>query len=223
MYDVLTNSKLFDGMNKSEIIHLFNITHHQIKEYESEQLILMSGSKCQHLYILVLGSIRGEMIDNNGKVIKIEDVFAPDTFAEGFIFAENPIISVDAISNEKSKIISIYKDDFLNLLHKNKRILQNYLTVISNRFLTVTKKIKTLNLTKLEGKLANYFLHQENKHMNKTFHLNLTHQQLADYFGVTRPSLSREISRLSEVGAIKVNRKKIEIIDKKYLIDLIKN
>ncbi|MBN2891081.1 MAG: Crp/Fnr family transcriptional regulator [Bacteroidales bacterium] len=220
MYETLTNSKLFKGLGKSEIIHIFNLIHHQVKTYQAEEIIAYSGCKCDKLFMLIEGSVRGEMIDDNGKIIKVEDVFAPDTFAEAFLFAETPELLVNIIANNNVTILIFQKDDFFKLLNTNNLILNNYLTVLSNRFVTVTDRMKTLSLKKLEGKLANYFLQLEKTNKSSTFKLAHTHQQLADYFGVARPSLSRAISLMVKEGILNINKKEVEILDKNKLYQM---
>lgn len=222
MYETLTKSKLFKGLSTAEIIHIFNLVHHQVKIFSPEEVIAYSGCKCDRLFMLIEGSVRGEMIDDNGKTIKVEDVFAPDTFAEAFLFAENPDLLVNIIANDNVKILIFHKQDFFKLLNNNKIILQNYLTVLSDRFVTVTDKMKTLSLKKLEGKIANYFLQIYKNQKKHKFKLNHTHQQLADYFGVARPSLSRTISSFVKQNILKVDKKNIEIIDIEALQNIIR-
>ncbi|MBN2776908.1 MAG: winged helix-turn-helix domain-containing protein, partial [Bacteroidales bacterium] len=108
------------------------------------------------------------------------------------------------------------------LLNNNKIILENYLTVLSNRFVTVTDKMKTLNLKKLEGKIANYFLQMHKTQKSHKLKLAHTHQQLADYFGVARPSLSRIIGSFTKQKILKVDRKNVEIIDIEALQKVLK-
>ncbi len=222
MYEILTESKLFKGISKSEIIHIFNLVHHQVKSYDADAIIAYSGCRCDRLFMLIEGSVRGEMIDDNGKVIKVEDVYAPDTFAEAFIFADNPFLLVNAVANEPVKILIFFKNDFLKLLNSNQIILENYLNVLSNRFVTVTDRMKTLSLKKLEGKLANYFLQMQKLSKTQKFKLQHTHQQLADYFGVARPSVSRVISNMTKDLILNVDKKHVEILDKDALLKLIK-
>lgn len=221
MYEILTKSKLFKGLGTAEIIHIFNLIHHQVKTYEPEQLIAYSGCKCDKLFMLIEGSVRGEMIDDNGKTIKVEDVNAPDTFAEAFLFADNSELLVNIIANENAKILIFAKADFLKLLNRNQIILENYLNVLSNRFVTVTDRMKTLSLKKLEGKLANYFLQMQKLSKSKKFKLQHTHQQLADYFGVARPSLSRTISKMIKEEIIIVDKKYVEIINRNALENML--
>ncbi len=49
----------------------------------------------------------------------------------------------------------------------------------------------------------------------------LAQQELSDYFGVSRPSLARELSHMQEDGMIIADRKQITILQKEWLIRLI--
>ena len=46
---------------------------------------------------------------------------------------------------------------------------------------------------------------------------DLTQEQLAEYFGVTRPALSKEIGRLVDEGFISITRRKVTILNKTAL------
>jgi CRP-like cAMP-binding protein len=48
----------------------------------------------------------------------------------------------------------------------------------------------------------------------------MTQSKLADFFGVTRPSLSRAIGELEKEKLITADRNKIKILDKQLLINL---
>ena len=223
MYTKISESPIFKGINPGEIAHILNFIHHQIKSYQPEEMIAYSGDECNKLYVLIEGSIRGEVVDYSGKVIKIEDVVAPDTFAEAFLFADDNKLLVNIVANIDTKILIIYKNDLLKLFNSNTKILENYLKIVSNRFVTVTGKLKFLSLKTIKGKLAFYFMQISNKQKNKTIILDKTQQQLADYFGITRPSLTRSIRELNNEGLIKASGKTIEILEmnemKRWLVN----
>lgn len=221
MYSKLSKSKIFEGINSGEIVHILNQTHHQIKTFETETIIAYSGDECNNLYILIEGAVRGEIVDFKGKTIKIEDIYAPDTFTEAFLFATENNLLVNVIANTQVIVLIIFKQDLLRLFQSNKIILSNYLRVVSDRFVTVTQKMKFLSLKTLKCKLANYFLFLVKKNKNTEFKLPLTQEELAVYFGVARPSLSREISIMKKEKIISIINKKIIILDKQKLKNII--
>ena len=95
------------------------------------------------------------------------------------------------------------------------------MNVVSDRFVTVTKKMKFLSLKTIQGKLANYFLLMYKKNNCKNFKLLKTQEQLADYFGITRPSLSRELNNMKREKIILFNKKMVTLLDIQRLKQLI--
>jgi len=52
--------------------------------------------------------------------------------------------------------------------------------------------------------------------------MDRSQQEMADYFGVSRPSLARELSHMQDEGLISVDRKHIRILKKEKLKELIR-
>jgi DNA-binding GntR family transcriptional regulator len=51
--------------------------------------------------------------------------------------------------------------------------------------------------------------------------LNQSQTELADFFGVTRPSLARALAELEEEGIIRAERREITILDKEKMNKLL--
>ena len=162
------------------------------------------------------------MISYNEKNIVISEIHAPDTFSEAFLFADNNKLLINIIADTDVKILVIYKEDFFKLLNKNRKILDNFLNITSNRFVIVTKKVKLLMIKTIKGKLANYILDLEKENKgNPGFKLGKTHKQLANLFGITRPALTRNLIKLKNDGLIEIENKKIKIINRERLMQLL--
>ena len=54
---------------------------------------------CNRLVILTQGSVRGEMIDYSGRLIKVEDIAAPRALAPLFLFGEENRFPVEVTAN----------------------------------------------------------------------------------------------------------------------------
>ncbi|MCC8173228.1 MAG: helix-turn-helix domain-containing protein [Odoribacter sp.] len=66
-------------------------------------------------------------------------------------------------------------------------------------------------------------MHELSKETNSdTILLDKTKSALAEYFGVSRPSLERELTNMQKCGLIEASRRKIIIKDKNSLIQLIR-
>ena len=77
--------------------------------------------------IVTSGTVKGEMVDYAGRVIKIEDIPAPGALATAFIFGNKNRFPVNVAAISDGEIMSIEKPDFLKLLMKNDMVLVIFL------------------------------------------------------------------------------------------------
>jgi CRP-like cAMP-binding protein len=218
-YNILTQVSVFSGLNESEIRSVLQVTPHRVKRYPANSMIASSGDQVNNLMIILNGKVKGEMVDFAGRVIKIEDIPASGVLASAFMFGNNNKFPVNIISLVDTVILIIGRNDFLRLLKVNDRILVNFLNLISNRSQFLSEKIRFLNFKTIKGKLAQYILQIAGSRKN-IIKLDRTQNDLADFFGVTRPSIARVISEMEEEGYFEAKGKNIKILDKEGLADL---
>ena len=70
-------------------------------------------------------------------------------------------------------------------------------------------------------KLASYLLRMLKQQGDSPIQLDRSQQELADYFGVSRPSLARELAHMQDDGLIKTDRKLVHILRKEDMMQLI--
>ena len=142
MIPVLINNPLFRGITPEKLsANLEEISFHT-RSYKKGEILARQGDVCNRLVILTKGSVRGEMIDYSGRLIKVEDI--------------------------ASYLLRLYKQ-------------------------------------------------QQQLHIT----LDRSQQELSDYFGVSRPSLARELAHMQEDGLLTADRKQITILQKEELVRLI--
>jgi CRP/FNR family transcriptional regulator, dissimilatory nitrate respiration regulator len=215
----LIKSPLFSGLNQAEIEKLITSVPYRIRKFNTGSLIAQSGEPVSSLLIVLTGTVKGEMEDEAGRVIKIEDVPAPGALAAAFIFGNKNRFPVNVIAMFECEILFIAKSDFLSLLMRESMLLVNFLNIISSRSQFLSEKIKFLNFRTIREKLAHFILQAANRD-NSEIILEKSQNELADFFGVARPSVSRALGELNDLGVIKASGKRIRIIDRKGLIDL---
>lgn len=216
MYKLSTCS-LFGGVFDVKIEEMLSQIHHQVKQYAVDDVIVCGGDICNALLIVVEGNVVAEMTNFDGRSIKIEELQAPSTLAEAFVFGEQNVFPVTIIARSKCSILSISSDELLKLFQLNEVVLRNYLHAISNRTQFLTSKIRFLTFKTIKGKLSSYVLKLAGQTL-KTIVLPMTQENLAGYFGVARPSLARALAELQDEGAILINRKEITIVDRSILL-----
>jgi CRP-like cAMP-binding protein len=221
-YALLSELPIFKGLDAKEISSILTGLPHRVRKFQAGSVISQSGDHVDSLMLIIMGAVKGEMVDYSGRIIKIEDIHAPGTLAPAFLFGNLNLFPVNVIAISDTELLVINKSDFLKLMMKNDRILVNFLDMISNRSQFLSEKIKFLNFKTIKGKLAQYFLKLA-ADPKKEIRLDRTQSDLADYFGVARPSVARVLKEMEEECYIKTSGKKITILDKKKLINLTKD
>jgi CRP-like cAMP-binding protein len=217
----LCNNYLFRNLPPAEVGDIIRNVHHQVIEYSKGDIIAQSGDDYKRLLIIVNGAVVGEIIDFEGRTIRIEELHAPDTIASAFIFGDDNRLPVNITATEDTRLLVIARSDLVNLFRKNEIILHNYLNIMANRAQHLSKKIKTLGFQSIKSKIADYLLEMVKKTNSHRLLLSVTQQELASHFGVTRPSLTRVFREMHKAGIIEATGKRINIIDKAALSELL--
>lgn len=218
-YDSLSKAPLFRGIQSGEVSTIVESLPFKRRKYSAGSMIAQTGELVTALMIVVEGIVKGEMVDYAGRVIKIEDIEAPGALAAAFLFGKINRFPVNVIAVSDCEIMIIEKSDFLTLMKRNEIILVNFLNMISNRSQFLSEKIKFLNFKTIKGKLAHFIL-QKSGTDGDSVTLEMTQSDLADFFGVARPSVARAIGDMEAEGLIEAKGKKIRIIDRERMAKL---
>ncbi len=217
MFENLNKSTIFKGLNEEEIKALLSQTSYYTKSFKSEEFIAFRGDKVEAYMLVLEGELVSEMQKVNGKVVKIETLLPYADIAPAFIFGIDNTFPIDLYATKNSKLLYIPKNDLINILQKNKIILNNILNSFSNRTQFLSKKLWLSNKT-IEEKLSTYIL--DNLDKNSLWHVKKSITDLANIFGVSRPSLSRVITGLVEEGTLeRVSNSSFKLLDKEALLN----
>ena len=221
MIPALVNNPLFRGITPERLFaDLEEISFHT-RSYKKGEILAQQGAVCNRLVILTKGSVRGEMIDYSGRLIKVEDIAAPRAIATLFLFGEENRYPVEVTANEPTEVIELPKSSVLRLFRKNEQFLENYMNLSANYARTLSDKLFFMSFKTIRQKLASYLLRLYKQQQQTHITLDRSQQELSDYFGVSRPSLARELAHMQEDGLLIADRKHITILQKEELVRLI--
>ena len=221
MIPALVNNPLFRGITPERLFaDLEEISFHT-RSYKKGEILAQQGAVCNRLVILTKGSVRGEMIYYAGRLIKVEDIAAPIAIAPLFLFGEENRYPVEVTANEPTEVIELPKSSVLSLFRKNEQFLENYMNLSANYARTLSDKLFFMSFKTIRQKLASYLLRLYKQQQQTHITLDRSQQELSDYFGVSRPSLARELAHMQEDGLLIADRKHITILQKEQLVRLI--
>ena len=205
---------------------LLDNMEYKTEKYSKGTTVARQGNQLKHLYLLIKGTVKTEMITENGGLLTIEIIKAPRPLASAFLFAQNNTFPVDVTAVDECLILMIPKEEIIKLFQKDAAFLQRYIMYNSNITQFLSNKLQVLTIKTIKGKLAHYLLEQLSichiiDPSINTFLMDKNQTELSKYFGVTRPSLARTLSTIQQEGAIIAQRNKITVLNKSLLQNML--
>ena len=185
---------LFKGGNKVNIEKIMHDFPSRYVHYKKGEIIAMQGNACRSLYILCQGSVYAKMISEEGKELTLDTLSAPDVLASAFVFSSEGTFPVTILANSGCDLWIVSKESLLRIIESEPLVLRNYLTVISDHSMFLSKRLNEFALQTLSSRIMSYI--EQNGSIQ-----NL--QEAAFILGVARPSLSRAVLQLVGQGVLK--------------------
>lgn len=183
---------------------------HIIKTFNKGEFVVHQNERIDYLYILSKGKVRTEMFSESGVVLEIEEIHAPNPLAAAFLFAEDNRFPVDVIAMEALEVIIVSKDFVIEQFSENPKFMQCFMSFNAGKMQFLADRLRIFSYKNIKQKLV-YYISQRLEGDQFVLGRNLT--SLADYFGVTRPSLSRSISEMVDAEIIQISRGKGKILN----------
>lgn len=208
----LKKTELFFDIEEKDIIKYFTEIKYEIKKYSQDENIAFRGDEVKGLYINLEGKAATEMLKESGEVKRIEEINSFSLLATAFIFGNKNRFPVDLNAITSTSIFYIEKDELIQLLKKDDRLLKRFLDEISCKaqFLSNHLWNNFANKT-ISEKFSQYILENQR---DGFFQMKISVKDLAEYFDVSRPSLSRVIKIFLEKNILeKIEKGRYKIID----------
>lgn len=215
---------IFNRMSCDELEEIFKLVEH--KDYKKGEVLFQEGGETERLYILNEGRLKLYKHTKEGR----EQIL--HILREGNFYGELQILkktsfecSAKAITD--CNISTIKKDQFQKLIVQNPQMGLNVIEVIAERLTHLEKRAVMLadndgdaKIAYLLMELAEEYGQQIGDEMSIT--LPISKEEMANYAGVTRETMSRKLKSFADMGIIKMTgHKQLGIIDYRRLQEMI--
>lgn len=220
-YGILTKSHLFQGLSEEEIQSLLADVPTEVKVYKKEEVVFYLSDFAGQLGIVLSGAILVSKIFESGKLVEMTTKRAGDLIGEVACFSGAQIYPCELSAEKSAEVLIIQKDDMIQILQQDSRVLQNFLSELCSQSFFLHHKIELLSYKGTDQKLA-YFLLQQSKARNSdVVPLPGSIVKLALLMNVSRTTLHREIRNLEDQGVLKYEKKKFQILDREALEEVL--
>lgn len=216
--DNLKRCILFKELNSEDLSNFLNMSNYTIKKYPEGNMVVVEGSKCEELGILLEGLLEVQTHYPSGKLLTLTRLKPVEIFGEAILFSEVNKFPATIGAIKDSKIMFIKKKKLINCLTNCHKFMENFLELLSSKLLILNKKVKMLTLGSIRQKIGNFLMEEYNKQGGNIIKVSLSRKEMAEHMGIQRPSLSRELIKMRKEGIIEFDKKVIIIKDIKALL-----
>jgi len=217
---ILKNMNLFKELSAQDISKFFTNKSYEIKVYKKNSVIYFENEKCMTFDIVLKGIVSIHGADDKGNYIAISDFTVGDMIGGNLLFSHKNYYPMMVLSKTEVTILHLKKDLILQLCQNSTTFLNNFLQMLSDRTLILTDKIKTLSFKSIRQCIIDFLIYESYVQNSTIIKLGLSKKELAEKFGVQRPSLSRELSKMRDEGLIEFDVHSITIKDLNKLMSL---
>lgn len=215
---------IFENLNDEELSEIVNIIEH--KEFTKGDTIFIEGDISNTLYFINEGKIKLYKYTKDGK----EQIL--HVLSEGEFFGELELIKPSKYGfNSKaivdSKICTLTKDEMKEIMMRKPEIGIKVLETVAGRLSKVESLVQNLATNDVDSRMAYLLIdlsekYGENIGGNISIKLPLSREEMANYIGVTRETISRKLKKLEDEKLIRlIGTKTIIILDEEGLREYI--
>jgi len=215
--DIIAAAPIFEGLppEQQAAVNRIAVT----KTYARGEALFHEGDDGIGFFVMLEGQIKVFKLSPDGKE-QILHIFGPgEPVGEVPVFSGKPYpANAEALAPTRAAFFG--KSDFVRLIGDNPTLALNMLAVLSRRLRQFTIQVENLSLKEVPGRLAAYLLLLSGKERRPVVTLPISKSQLASLLGTIPETLSRILSKMAAAQLIRVDRRKIHLLDQQGLEDL---
>ena len=206
---------LFDGIEDEQLIDAIKLLNGRIKKVAKDDYVVQLGGTIQYAGLLLKGKIESSFQNENFDQITMHTFTGGYLFGEGLVInhAKNSPVQVRAVEDSVVLFIDL---EMIYAAADNSPIRNilagNLIKSLAKKNLILNQKVRILSQKSLRDRIFIY-LRTLPKDKDGYVRIPFTQTALAEYLGVNRSALSRELGRMQNEGLLVIDGKRIKIID----------
>lgn len=206
----IINCKLFEGISENDVKSLLSELSAKERHFTKGETVIRPYESFGFTGIVKSGILKATRTDIDGNVTILSVLKSSDIFGQAISNSGNYTnVSVEASCESTVIFIDIRKltsekDYAIKFLH-------NLVKIMSEKIIEFNNRIDILSKKRTSEKIITY-LNRFSVKNGEYFSVLLDRNDMADYLGVERSSLSRELSKMKEAGLIDYNKNRFCIL-----------
>lgn len=201
---------LLENIPEKELKEFTKKGHLYLKQYTKGVTVYEQRSTCETLDIVIDGAFIAYSLAENGSIMTVFEFSKGRALGANLLFGDNNTYPLTIYCSEKGTLLHISKRAVMSFLYHYDFSLK-FIGSISQNSQGLNSRMTMTTQKTLRENILDYLSQQSLLQNSMTVILPMSKKQLADYFGVRRPSLFREFKKLSDEGFIIVQNRTVQI------------
>lgn len=205
--------KPFDNISEKNKMKLFKAFHTHIMTYNKGEDLSKMLMDTNSLGIIINGYVQVVKKNLNGTSLIIEELYEDDILSIKTIYVQDS--EYEVLVKEETKIVFFDLEQLQNFSENEKgyynQFIKNLFLIMNDKLNEKNERIQILTKKTIRNRLLEYFSMAKTKSGSNNIYLPFSFMALADYLGVDRSAMSRELGYLKEEGFIEIKGKRIKL------------
>lgn len=180
------------------------------RRFARDEVIFHRDDPASHLYVIVAGTVKISLPDENGREVVVAIERGGDEFGELALFDESPR-SATVTALTETECLLLARKDFMEALDRNHEAMRKMLGLLAQMVRRSSGRVEDLVFLDLPGRVAKCLL--DLSEAGGKGEIELTQEDLAAFVGATRVSVNRVLADLEKRNAISIGRRHIKVRD----------
>ena len=207
---------LFSKLDEPSLKRVTSVA--SMRTYPKNSVIFNEGEEGNILFILKSGVVKIVVTNKEGKQIILKVLKNNDYFGEMSLL-DGGYRSATIVAVEDCKAVLIFRKDLISIFKRHPSVVLSMLASLSSRLRNANEKIADLTFLNASGKVAQMLSNlvqssgKEDENGRIILDLSFSRQELAEMSGLSRETLIRVLNKFQEKVYIKIEKKRIIVID----------
>jgi CRP-like cAMP-binding protein len=193
-----------------EIKPLISDNQLYLKSYLKGATVYNQNDSCKTFDVVLSGSLVAYSLLENGSAMTMFEFSKGRMLGANLLFGDNHAYPFTIYCMSDAQLLHVTKKAVSNFLSDYNFTMQ-FIGMLSHNAQKLNRKITMVTQKALRENLLEYLKQQSILQHSNIIRLPISKKQLADYLGVQRPSLFRELKNLKDEGLIDVSNRTIRL------------
>jgi len=192
-------------------------SHCVVRHLAKDEMLFAEGDPCEGLFVVQSGVLKLLKMSETGREQVLATERAGSTVGELALF-DGGSFPATAAAVEPSSVLYLPKREFLEMCKNSSEVAFAVIRTLASRYRYLTSLVEELSLKEVSHRLARFLrdraaLYGVRTRRGTEFPLEETNQEIGAEIGTVRDLVSRNLRRFVDRGIIKMERRKVIVLD----------